>query len=144
MVDWFMSERPLWTCPKCGNHFTTRNTYHSCGNVPIEDHFARKEAHVRDIFDAYVAAAEQFGPLKVYGQKTRIVLQARTRFATAIPRKRWLTGHIWLKRKAEHPLIYRHEMWVFRDYGNIFRIKDPADIDSEFTKIIQEAYVLGS
>jgi hypothetical protein len=118
--------------------------YHSCRNVPIEEHFVGKAPQVHQIFDAYVAAARRFGPLKVYGQKSRIVLQPRTRFATAIPRQRWLTGHLWLKRQAEHPLIYRHEMWGPKDCGNVFRITDPAGLDAEFIKIIQEAYVLGS
>ena len=25
-----MQHKPLWTCPKCGHSFVTRNIWHSC------------------------------------------------------------------------------------------------------------------
>lgn len=140
-----MSEsRYLWTCPDCGHQFVNRNTWHSCGNYEIDDHFEGKDPLVRQIFDRYVAVAEGFGPLTVYAQKSRIVLQARTRFATAVPRQRWLTGHIWLKRRAEHPCIQRIEMYIYRDFGHIFRLSKPEDIDIAFEKLLHEAYVHGT
>ena len=134
----------LWTCPDCGRSFVNRNSYHSCGHFEIEDHFQGKSENVRRIFDRYVETAASFGPLAVYAQKTRIVLQARTRFATAVPRQRWLTGHFWLRRRAKHPRVYRHEMHVYRDYGHIFRLESPEHIDDDFAKLLQEAYALGS
>ena len=87
---------------------------------------------------------EGFGTVTVYAQKSRIVFQARTRFAAAVPRKRWLTGHIWLKRRAHHPSIQRIEMYIYRDFGHIFRLNTPDDIDEEFVKLLEEAYVQSS
>jgi hypothetical protein len=87
---------------------------------------------------------EQFGPVTVYAQKTRIVFQARTRFVAIMPRKRWLTGQLWLKRRAEHPRIYHVEMTTYRDFGHMFRLYKPEDMDESFVEMLHEAYALGS
>ena len=136
--------RPLWTCSDCGHQFVNPNTWHSCGHYEIDDHFEGKDPQVKEIFDRIVITVEGFGPVTVYAQKSRIVFQARTRFAAAVPRKRWLTGHIWLKRRAHHPSIQRIEMYIYRDFGHIFRLNTPDDIDEEFVKLLEEAYVQSS
>jgi hypothetical protein len=76
--------KDLWTCPECGHQFVNANTYHSCGTFDLEDHFQGQDDHVREIFDALVELVEGFGPVTVYAQKTRIVFQVRTRFASVV------------------------------------------------------------
>lgn len=137
-------DKELWTCPECGHQFVNANTYHSCGNYDLEDHFLGKEEHVREIFEALVELVEGIGPVKVYAQKTRIVFQVRTRFASVVTRKSWLNLQVWLKRKADHPLLQRIEMYTYRDYGLIFRLSKIEDIDEALSKLIHEAYVMGS
>jgi hypothetical protein len=105
---------------------------------------AGKELVVRQIFEGLTAAVEQFGSVTVYAQKTRIVFQVRTRFVAVMPRKQWLTGQFWLKRQAEHPRIYRVEMFIYRDFGHMFRLHKPEDMDESFLKLLHEAYALGS
>ena len=136
--------KPMWPCPDCGHQFVVPNTYHSCANYNIDDHFTGKELVVRKIFEELTAAVEKFGPVTIYAQKTRIVFQVRTRFVALMPRKQWLTGHIWLKREASHPRIYRIEMYTYRDYGHQFRLHKPEDIDEPFLELVHEAYALAS
>lgn len=137
-------EKDLWTCPECGHQFITANTYHSCGNYSLADHFSGKESTVREIFDRLVELVESFGPVTVYAQKTRIVFQARTRFASVITRKRWLNLQIWLKRRVDHPLLQRVEMYTYRDHGHIFRITEIEDLDQALVALLHEAYAVGS
>ena len=87
---------------------------------------------------------KQFGPVTAYALKTRIVFQAETQFAAAMTRKHWLEGYLWLRRRAAHPAIQRVEMQVFRDYGHIFRLTRPEDLDEALVALLHEAYVLGS
>ena len=136
--------KDLWTCPECGHQFVNANTYHSCGNFETEDHFQGKDPHVRELFDDLVDLVEGFGPVTVYAQKTRIVFQVRTRFASVVTRKSWLILQIWLKRKADHPLLQRIEMYTYRDYGLILRLTNREDIDESLINLINEAYALGS
>src|SRR5512138_3840589 len=81
---------PFWTCPRCGRQFVSANKWHSCQQFQIEDHFKGKDPEVRELYDLLFNTLNEFGPVKAYALKTRIVFQAETQFAAAIPRKRWL------------------------------------------------------
>jgi hypothetical protein len=72
------------------------------------------------------------------------VFQVRTRFASVVTRKSRLILQIWLKRKADHPVLQRVEMYTYRDYGVIFRLTNLEDIDDALKNLINEAYALGS
>lgn len=135
--------RTLWVCPDCGRQFVSVNRNHSCGRYSLEDHFTNKDPIVRELYNLLFETMKQFGPVKAFPVKTRIVFQAEVQFAAASPRKRWLDGYLWLNRQAIHPHIYKMEMGVFRDYGHIFRLSRPDDLDDELKDLLHEAYILG-
>jgi Domain of unknown function (DUF5655) len=138
------NQKPLWKCPSCGEEFVTRNMAHSCGHHAIEDHFRGKDPHVRELFDALLRATQSLGPVHAYAQKSRIVFQTRGRFVAITPRKHHLAGHLWLKRRRQHPLVYRVESLLDRDYVHNFRLTSTNQIDSSFRELLQEAYAVGS
>ena len=109
----------------------------------MEEHFLGKEPIVRELYDSLFETLKQFGLVKAFPVKTRIVFQAEVQFAAAAPRKRWLDGYLWLRRLATHPRIYKTEMGIFRDYGHIFRLTRPDDLDEELIDLLHEAYILG-
>lgn len=135
---------PLWKCPACGHRFVLANLWHSCGNYPLEDHFARKDPNVRRVFDAIVGVARDCGPVTVYAQKTRIVLQHRVRFASVVTRKRWLILGLWLKRRVEHPALTGYEPIGTAGYYPKFQLCEPSDIDGKLRGLLGEAYGVGS
>ena len=138
-----MMPKALWTCPDCGRQFVSVNRNHSCGSYSLEEHFMNKETIVRELYDLLFETLKQFGPVKAFPVKTRIVFQAEVQFAAAVPRKRWLEGYLWLRRQATHPSIRKMEMGVFRDYGHIFRLSRFDDLDEDLIDILHEAYILG-
>lgn len=111
--------------------------------IQLEDHFAGKEPAVRASYEQLLETMEGFGPVGVFPVKTRIIFQAEVQFAAAMPRRRWLDGYLWLRRQAVHPRIRKVEMGVFRDYGHVFRLTRPGDLDDELVDLLQEAYMLG-
>src|SRR5215510_5904909 len=123
------SSRSLWVCPDCGRGFVSVNRNHSCGRYSLEEHFAGKEPIVRELYDLLFETLKQFGPVKAFPVKTRIVFQAEVQFAAAIAHKHWLDVYLWLRRQAAHPHIRKIEMGVFRDYGHIFRLTRREDLD---------------
>ena len=135
--------KSLWVCPDCGRQFVSVNRNHSCGEYSLEEHFAAKEPVVRELYERLLETVEQFGPVGVFPVKTRIVFQADVQFAAAMPRKRWLDGYFWLRRQAAHPRIRKVEMAVFRDFGHVFRLTRPHDLDEGLADLLQEAYMLG-
>lgn len=132
--------RPLWRCPKCGHRFVTRNLWHSCGRFPLARHFAGKSAVLRATFRRWVAIARACGPVTVYAQKTRIVIQSRVRFAGAVVRAQWLDAGLWLRRRVKHPRLHRIEDFGRLGYGVHFRLTNPSDIDARIVQFMREAY----
>ena len=79
----------------------------------------------------------------MYAQKTSIVFQVRVRFARAMPKKQWLDGHFWLKRRASHPSLTKVEHLLRQDWIHWFRLTAPEDIDKEFVTLLHESYRIG-
>ena len=136
-------KKPLWRCPKCGHKFVTRNLWHSCGRYRLSDHFREKPPEVRQAFKGFVELARRCGAVTVYAQKTRIVIQARLRFAGVVVRKNWLDASLWLKRQAAHPRLVRIENFGNLGFGHHFRLSGRADIDEALAQLMREAYRIG-
>ncbi len=136
-------KRPLWTCPRCGHQFVTRNLWHSCGQYELQDHFEGKLPAVQATFDRLVAAVEACGPVTMYAQKTRIVFMDRVRFAGVITRKRFLYFSLWLRRRVEHPRLHKVEVFGPDSFGHRFRLERAAEIDPQLEALICEAYEVG-
>jgi hypothetical protein len=130
----------LWRCPKCGHRFVTKKLWHSCGRYSLARHFAGKPPALRAAFRRWVAIARACGPVTVYAQKTRIVIQARVRFAGAVVRRDWLDAGLWLRRRIGHPRVQRIEDYGRLGFGVHFRFTSAADIDARIEKLMREAY----
>lgn len=138
------SKPPLWTCPRCGHRFVTKNLWHSCVRVPLTQHFRGKPVERKKTWDRWLAVARECGPVHAYAQKSRIVIMARVRFAGAVVRSSYLDAGLWLRRRAAHPLLRRVE-----DYGPLgvvhhFRLVAPTDIDAPLQALVREAYRVGT
>lgn len=134
---------PLWRCPKCGHRFVTAKVYHSCGRYRLADHFKGRPRALRRAFDRFVELARGYGPVTVYAQKTRIVLQVRVRFAGAIVHPKWLEATMWLRRAVEHPSLRRIESLGRLGYGLHFCFRGPDEVDGAIAALLREAYSIG-
>lgn len=134
-------ERPQWRCPRCGNTFTTPRMSHSCVAVALDEHFVGKPTHIRELFDAYLAFVERHGgPVTVIPQRSRIALQRRVRFGSVVVRRQWVDVALWLKRRAEHPLLTKvDDLGALAQY-HWFRLTDPGQLDDGLGALVAEAY----
>jgi hypothetical protein len=131
--------RALWPCPKCGQTFVTANVWHSCVNVPLDEHFSYKPPALRETFDAFVQAARRNGPVTLRSVKTRIALQANTRFAAVTPRKCDLHCHVILDHARQQPPVRKVEK-VGNSYVHSFILAEPDDIDERVQQLLADAY----
>lgn len=139
-----MSSRPaLWTCPVCGERFTTRNQWHSCGRFTLERLFAGKAPHVGALYERFVKTVERLGPVAVIPQKTRIAFQVRMRFAALMPQKDCLKGHLVLASRHESECFEKIESYSPRNHVHVFRLESEKDFTREFQKWVREAYRVG-
>jgi hypothetical protein len=110
--------------------------------VPLRTHFQGRAAALYPTYKAWAAVARGCGPVTIYAQKTRIVFQARVRFAGAVVRASYLDASVWLRRRTDHPLLLRTESFGRLGYGLHFRLCSPADIDGALHDLMREAYGL--
>jgi hypothetical protein len=134
---------PLWTCPKCGRTFANRNQPHACGRHRLEDHFEGRPPEVRALFDAFLAALEEIGPVTVLPQKTRIAFHVRMSFAQVTPRRDGLDGHLILARRVEDPRFLEVQTFSPRNHLHRFRIVHIEEIDARMRAWMREAYAVG-
>ena len=116
---------------------------HSCGRYRLADHFKGKNPIVRQLFRDFRALVKTVGKFTVYAQRTRIVFQTRARFAGVQVKKNRLDIGLWLKRRREHPRLYRIEFYPPSDYVHRIRLADPAEIDGTLARFVREAYKVG-
>jgi hypothetical protein len=112
--------------------------------VSVAKHFRGKAPERRRTWYRWVSAARKCGPVTAYAQKSRLVIQARVRFAGAVVRTGHLDAGLWLRRRVEHPRLQRVEDFAQLGYVYHFRLKRPEDIDAELQKLMEEAYRVGT
>lgn len=134
---------PLWTCPLCGRAFANRNQSHACGRHNLSAHFEGRPPEVRGLFDAFLTALREVGPVTVLPQKTRIAFQVRMSFAQVTPRRDGLDGHFVLARRIDDPRFLAVETFSPRNHLHRFRIERLEEIDAQMKKWMREAYAVG-
>ena len=132
----------LWTCARCGRAFANRNQSHSCGRWTLDHHFTGKAPRVREIYEAFLAMLERFGPVTVLPEKTRIAFQVRMSFAQLTVRRQWVLGHLVLARRVEDPPFTKVETISQRNHIHHFRLDGPDDVEA-LQPYAREAYSVG-
>jgi hypothetical protein len=135
--------KPLWKCSKCGRRFANRNQSHSCGRYGLRHHFTAAERHVRPIYDAFVRAVRDCGPVIVLPEKTRIAFQVRMSFAQLTPHRKWIDGHLVLARPVRNPMFRSVQTFSPRNHLHVFRLSSIEEINPEFIAFLREAYAVG-
>jgi hypothetical protein len=137
------AQKPLWTCPECGQSFVTPRMWHSCQRFTEEDFFNGRES-LRPLYDAWLAFVRRHGPVTVNVNKTRISFQGRVRFAgVSRVTKEGLMCGFWLKRRVESPRFTKVEEFPRSDFVYSFKLTDPAQLDDELSGWLAEAYDVG-
>jgi uncharacterized C2H2 Zn-finger protein len=137
------TNRPLWRCPKCGRDFANRNQSHACGRHSLEPHFAGKPPEIRQIYDRFLAALRDIGPVTVLPERTRIAFQVRMSFAQLTPRRNWVDGHLVLAAPVKSRVFRRVESFSRHNHLHAFRLSRPADVNKELCRWLREAYAVG-
>jgi hypothetical protein len=136
--------RPLWKCPRCGERFVSANLWHSCGRATYDRLFARSEPHVRRIFERLARLARRCGPVRIYPQKTRVVIQSRIRFAGGQPQKRRFVAGFLLPVHVTSPRFSKVLDGLSRHYKACYvPIRTEAEVDAEIARWMRLAYRFG-
>ena len=134
---------PLWRCDHCGRRFANKNQTHFCSKVRLESHFEGKPPETRRLFEAFLAAVQSHGPVRVIAEKTRIAFQVRMSFAALMPRRGYLRGHLVLGERRERPCFCKVETISRRNHVHTFELRDAAQLQGDLADCIGAAYRVG-
>jgi hypothetical protein len=133
----------MWRCPRCGHAFVGVNMAHSCVTVSLDELFGRSTPAARAAFDAFVAMIERCGPIDVIGQRTRIVIMARVRFAGAKVLRDRVRLNVALTRHIDAPWVERIDTYLGgRWNAHQFLVASPDDLAAiaELPSLVCEGY----
>jgi hypothetical protein len=135
----------LWRCPKCHQEFVTRNMPHSCRVQSLDEFFTGAGPELRGVFDAYVAALREHGPVTVNVTKSRVACQARIRFAGIDrPRREHLVASFLLTRPVRSERLVRVDYIPPHYYVHRLHLRRGEDVDEELKAWLAEAYRVGA
>jgi hypothetical protein len=118
--------------------------WHGCGEYTVDGFFEGTPTHLRELYDAWVALVEEFGPFEQVPTKSRIAFMVRVRFAGVVRlRKDGLVCGFWLKRRIESPRFVKVEHLGRSDWVYRFVVRSEEDLDDEVRSWIREAYDVG-
>ncbi|MEX1248293.1 MAG: DUF5655 domain-containing protein [Anaerolineales bacterium] len=134
----------LWTCPKCGAQFISKNLWHSCvTRISLQNLFAKCDPHVLDLFHKFEELVRACGPVTRIVQKSRVIFMVRVRFAGASPRKAELNCGFFLKREIASPRFWKIQHLGRSDWIQYIKVRSPREFDAEFKSWLREAYAVG-
>ena len=111
----------------------------------VEDHLEGQPESSIELYWQFVDVLRELGPFTTTVAKTTITFKGSRRgFAGARPTKWGLQGYLDLQRELVDPRIRRASPYTKRLFVNHFRVKSPADIDSDFCLWVKEAYAVGN
>ena len=116
---------------------------HSCVSVPLDVLFARSSPAAREAFDAFAAMVARCGPVEIIGQKTRIVIMARVRFAGAVVLRDRVRLNIALTRQLDAPWVERIDTYMNgRWNAHHFVVHSPEELGAigELPALVCEGY----
>jgi hypothetical protein len=108
----------LWRCPRCGERFITRNMWHSCRRSSVRDLFRGSEPRVYRLYLKFARMMRACGPVRIIGQKTRLVFQVRVRFGGCVPRRNWLLCGLAFPRRRSSPRFIKTESFGKHFHGH--------------------------
>lgn len=134
------SSVPLWTCPRCGRRFVTRNMSHACGDHTVEMFLEGKGERARELFDRFESLIAACGPYEVSPAKTRIAFMGRVRFAAVNSLSdRGMNIHIVLPRRLPSRRVRKVEE-IGAWFVHHLRITSPEELDDELLGWLRESY----
>jgi hypothetical protein len=136
-------DRPLWTCPRCGHAFVTRNMSHSCARHDLEEVFRGRPPSVRALFDRFRAMVEARGETRMVVYRDRVAFMVKVRFAGATPGRDHLDLGFWFTERDEDPRFSRIETIATNAHVHRVRIRAPGELDGAVRRWIDRAYRVG-
>jgi Domain of unknown function (DUF5655) len=133
----------MWTCPRCGRSFASRNQTHACTPVTVEEHLRGKSEAATLIYRALEEAMLLQGESRVHATKSRIAFINRMTFASATLGSGHVDATLILPEWVDHPRFDRIDLYGAVTYAQRLRLTSGGAVDAELGGWLREAYHRG-
>lgn len=131
-----------WICPNCGKTFKHTNQWHSCASVDIDEHFARKPLHIREMFDLILHAINEWGAFELNPVKTSIQIKTSATFLSIRPKRDRLEFEFFLGREVNEFPVYKTIRVSQQRVLHYAVAATPEEIDECVIGWVRESYML--
>jgi hypothetical protein len=133
----------LWTCPRCGLKFVTKNLWHSCGQATLEEWKRKMGPRALGLYERFERLIAKCGRYHVSPAKTRITFLARVRFAgIARLSEDGMRCNFALPYALRSPRFVRVSEVVPGWWSHELRVSDPRELDAEVQGWLRQSYSL--
>ncbi len=136
-------DKPLWTCPKCGHPFVTKNMNHSCSKHELDDLFRGKLEHVRELFDRFRSMVDDRGPTTMIVYRDRVGFMVKVRFGGATPKRDHIEISFWFTERDDDPRFSKIETIATNAHVHRAKIRTLDELDNSVRRWIDRAYRVG-
>jgi len=134
----------MWQCPKCKRNFKTKNQWHSCVNISIDELFHNKPQKIKLIYAHLYQKCSSFCDLSTDTTKSCIYFISKHRYLVIKPQKDSLVLEFVLDRKEDiFPVIKIYDIGKGRFVHRI-KLDHPDDINSQIIHWIKDAYLFSN
>jgi hypothetical protein len=108
----------------------------------VDDHFAGKDASVRELYDRLLSVLRKIGPVAEEAKKTSIHLVRASALAGVETRKGYLLLNLKADHRVEGPRVARAEQLSARRFHFKVKLSRPEEVDAELEGWLRHAYDL--
>jgi hypothetical protein len=129
-----------WTCPQCDRTFGRTRQFHVCLPVQaVDEYFAARPEHEREIYDAVVGHLQSVGDVDVEAATVGILVKRRRTFVELRPKQKWVELSILLTRPIDDPRVSKRIVVSRGRFAYFFRLRSAADVDDDLRELLTES-----
>lgn len=129
----------MWTCPNCERVFKSVNQSHYCGEVTLDDIFAKSPDHLLLAFDAILQQVMMWEPCTVGAARKSVVFANTTAWLIVKPMAKQLDVKFYTDSPIDHARVKRIAEYRGK-FAHHLRIAHEDEVNTEVLELLKEGY----
>lgn len=128
-------------CPKCNRPVKSKNAWHYCTQVDIDDLFLGRSEEMILIFDKVLAEVMDWAEVNVSASKNCVIFVRNKTFLIVRPMQKVLNLKFYLPEETNDYPVFKCKPYNSKFEVHV-RLSQLEDLDQAVFQLIREAYVL--
>lgn len=129
------------SCPKCNRALRSKNSYHYCKEVAIDELFLKRSDEVVLIFNRLFEHLSVLENIEISATKNCIVFVRNKKFVVAKPMTKCLEIKFYSNEPIEDEDLYKCHLWSSK-YEAIIRLQHENELKPKHFQYFQNSYLI--